>query len=76
MQIQIESTQVEVTILHNGAEVPARVWEGYTATGIKVSCLVTRIAVENTENTAQFERELQEHRPPTIMQAFPMRMIL
>lgn len=76
MQIEIHSTDVKVTILHNGAEVPARVWEGYTATGIKVSCLVARIAAKDTENLSQFERELQEVHAPSVMQAFPLRMIL
>ncbi len=76
MQIELQSTSLVVKILHNGAEVPARVWEGVTATGIKVQALVTRIAVEQTDNQAQFDRELEKHREPPAVCAFPLRMFL
>jgi hypothetical protein len=62
MQIAIESTQKIVTV--NG--VPARIWEGHTASGIPVHCYVTRIAVKEGLDTAEFDRELQEHKPPSV----------
>lgn len=73
MRIQIESTEKIVTL--NG--VPARIWEGQTESGIPVHCYVTRIAVANDQDTTEFEKELQEHRKPSVdVQAIPLRMIL
>jgi hypothetical protein len=74
MQITIRNTSKIVTI--NG--VPARIWEGESASGIKVHCYVTRIAIDKTETrTAEFERELQEQSPMSLeIQAIPLRMIL
>lgn len=59
MKIQVESTTKIVQL--NG--VPARIWEGKTAAGVPVHCYVTRIAT--VEDYADFERELQEHQPPS-----------
>ena len=68
MKITSTTKLVEV----NG--VPARVWEGETESGIPVLCLVTRVAVAKDQPCEQFERELQEHRPPTPDAAvFPTR---
>jgi hypothetical protein len=45
--------------------------------GIKVQALITRIAAKTGQDLSQFERELQETRPPSAdFQAFPLRMIL
>lgn len=74
MLIQIESTDKIVHL--NG--VPARIWEGVTDSGVKVHAYITRIACDKDEpNTEQFEKELQEHRPPSAeIAALPLRMIL
>lgn len=74
MQVQIHSTD-KIVHLNN---VPARIWEGITDTGIKVHCYITRIAVDKDEqNTEQFEKDLKEHRPPSAeVAAIPLRMIL
>lgn len=73
MEIQIESTDKIVEL--NG--VPARIWEGHTASGIPVHCYVTRIAVARDADTSQFEKELQEHRTPSVdVQTIPLRLIL
>lgn len=73
MQIAIEST--EKIVMVNG--VPARIWEGHTASGIAVHCYVTRIAVKNGLDTTEFERELQEHAVPSVdVQAIPLHLIL
>lgn len=74
MRIIIESTTKTVEV--NG--VPARIWEGYTASGIAVHCYVTRIAVHVDDNQRQFEAELQSHRPPrnADIDAIPNRLIL
>ena len=73
MKIAIEST---TKIVHlNG--VPARIWEGQTASGIPVHCYVTRIAVKKDINCSEFERELQEHAAPSPeIMAIPARLIL
>lgn len=73
MKIAIESTAKIVTI--NG--VPARIWEGHTASGIPVHCYVTRIAVKEDADCGDFERELQEHaKPSPEIMAIPARLIL
>ena len=47
------------------------------ASGIPVHCYVTRIAVANTEDTTEFEQELQEHAPPLPeVAAIPLRFII
>lgn len=73
MRITIESTTKEVTL--NG--VPARIWEGRTDSGIPCHVYVTRIAVDRDEDTAEFEQDLQEHRPASPeIEAIPLRLIL
>lgn len=53
--------------------VPVRVWEGVTESGVKCLVFVHRIAVSNSENAEQFERELKEQLPPGI--AYNLRQI-
>jgi hypothetical protein len=48
-----------------GNSVPARIWEGFTESGIPVHCYITRVAVKHDEDTSEFERELEEQRPPS-----------
>ena len=74
MRITIESTTETVTL--NG--VPARIWEGHTDSGIPVFCYITRVAVHEDVDRAQFEAELQEHRPPrnADIDAIPNRLLL
>ena len=74
MKITIESTSKVVEL--NG--VPARIWEGRTASGIPVHCFVTRIAVHKSEDASQFEAELKEQRPPSaeVDAAYPLRLVL
>jgi hypothetical protein len=58
-------------------EMPARIWEGTTNTGIKVHAYITRIAVNAEQNQKEFERELQACTPPSKeIEAIPMRMII
>jgi hypothetical protein len=61
VKIAIESTTKIVTL--NG--VPARVWEGETESGVPVVCFITRIAVEKSFDSSEFDAELQEHRHPS-----------
>ena len=73
MKLQIESTTKIVQV--NG--VPARIWEGETESGIPVHCYVTRVAVASDADHEEFERELEEHRVPSVdVQAIPLSLIL
>lgn len=73
MKITLENTSKIVEF--NG--VPARVWEGKTESGVTVVAFITRVAVPDTEDCTQFDRELQATRQPSaLVNAFPARMIL
>jgi hypothetical protein len=74
MKVTLESTDQIVDI--NG--VPARVWEGTTAAGIPCHALITRIAVHKNDDATEFERELQETRPPSpaLRDVYPARLVL
>jgi hypothetical protein len=79
MKVTLESTDQIVT-LHAGADgdVPARIWEGETASGIRVHAFITRIAVHKELDSSQFERELLETRPLSreLQGVYETRMIL
>jgi len=73
MRITIESTTKVVTL--NGVQ--ARIWEGKTDSGISCHAYITRIGVERTEDQVEFERELQEHRPPSPeIESIPLRLVI
>lgn len=84
MKITIESTSKIVTLEVGGRDVPARVWQGETESGIPVQCFVTRIAPEIRKDhpeidtlTAVFERDLRRQADPRpTVEAIPLRMIL
>lgn len=78
MKLTLENTATVLTICKDGVEIPARLWQGHTESGIYVQCLITRIAVSDTDDQQQFERELKECRPPEpeTPSAFPMRMVM
>lgn len=73
MKVMLESTTK--IVIANGVE--CRVWEGESEHGVKVAALITLISVRNSQDTAQFELELRQHRAPTAeSESFPLRMIL
>ena len=73
MKITIEST----TKIVNADGIDCRIWEGETERGVKVQCLIPRIAAWVGEDLAQFEAELREQRPPSAeVEVWPLRMIL
>jgi hypothetical protein len=73
MKVTIEST----TKIVKANDIDCRVWEGETEHGVKIICLIPRIAVKNGQDTSQFEAELKEQRAPSADTAvYPMRMIL
>lgn len=80
MKITIENTSKVVTFTLHGVDVPARIWQGETETGIPVQVYITRIAPEiprDDDRNEQFVRELEETAAPRpTVEAIPLRMIL
>lgn len=83
MKITVESTAEVVTLVtadgrRTPTEIQARIWEGQTESGIKVTCLIARIAVKKDQDCSQFEKELHEQKTPSTeaLQAFPLRLII
>lgn len=76
MEASLRSTSKIVHL--NG--VPARVWEGKTASGVEVHAFITRVAVREGQGDAvyaDFERELQEVDPPSpYIAEIPARLII
>ena len=75
MKITIENTS---KIVHLD-DVPARIWEGKTDSGIPVICYITRIAVPEGENVNhdEFRRELMECKAPSAeVEAIPLKLII
>jgi len=79
MNIHLASTAkvVFLSVPNQVGEVPARIWEGETDSGIKIHAYITRVAVDRDADCGQFERELQEHRAPSpAVEGIPLRLIL
>jgi hypothetical protein len=84
MKITIESTSKIVQLVIGGAKVPARVWQGETASGIPVQAFITRIAPEIPKSdprhhalTAEFDRDLQVQADPRpSVDAIPLRFFI
>lgn len=73
MEIQIHNTTKIVTI--NG--VPARVWEGCTASGIGVVTFITRIAVALEDDQSEFMAELEAATTPSAeVEAISLRLLI
>lgn len=72
MKVTLNSTTKIVTV----DNVPARVWEGETDSGIPVFALITRIATD-APDTTEFERELAACRVPSpAIRAIDARLVL
>lgn len=77
MQVTLHSTTRLVTLSTPSGEVPARIWEGTTETGIPCHAYITRIAVSNSDDSTQFQRELLECVAPSpALAVIPLRLIL
>lgn len=80
MNVTITSTSKVVQLncsFGNCMDVPARIWEGVTDSGIKVHCFITRIACDKHANQEQFQRELTEVVAPSgDVEVYPLRMVL
>jgi hypothetical protein len=71
MIIILQNTDKIVDV--NGIQ--SRLWQGKTDSGIQVTCLIIRIAVNMEADQTEFDRELIECRAPSpdADQAFPAR---
>ena len=78
MKVTLESTEKIVELTLHGQTLPARVWEGETANGIRCHAYITRIAVDPALDASEFERDLHEqHRPASAeIAAIPSRLVL
>ena len=77
MKVELESTTKIVELVINERLVPARIWEGKTASGIDVHAYITRIAAPDVADLYEFDRELQAHRPPSpALDGIPLRVTL
>lgn len=76
MKIIIESTTKIVEL----NDVPCRVWEGETDTGVKIFALIPRVAHDQKEPQEvhrQFARELIQSKAPSAeMEAIPARLVM
>lgn len=80
LELILRPTTRIVELTTDAGKVPARIWQGRTATGIPVHAYVTRVAVDQdrpAHELAEFERELAEQEPPRPdVAAIPLRLIL
>lgn len=77
MKVTLENTDKVVLLTIGEVTVPARVWEGVTDHGVACHAYITRIAVRDGDNAAEFERDLQEtRRASAAVEAIPLRLIL
>lgn len=74
MMIILENTDKLIDV--NGIQ--SRLWQGKTESGIQVTCLIIRLAVNAEEDQTEFDRELLETRPPSpeADKAFPIRLVV
>jgi hypothetical protein len=74
MIIILQNTDKIVDV--NGIQ--SRLWQGKTDSGIQVTCLIIRIAVNMEADQTEFDRELIECRAPSpeADQAFPARLVV
>lgn len=78
MKVTLESTDKVVELKTPSGVIPARLWEGTTASGIKCHAFITRIAVHKDDDAAEFERELKEQRAPSreLSGVYETRMVI
>ena len=80
MEVILRPTDMIVDLVGDHGEVPARVWQGKTSTGIPVHAYITRIAVSEDRpdhELKEFSDALQEtEKPRPDIAAIDARLIL
>jgi hypothetical protein len=76
--VTLTSTTRIVDLERDGVRILGRIWEGTTASGIRVVAVIPRIAAATGDNLEEFERDLQQCEPPSAMavEAIPLRLVL
>lgn len=54
MKITLKPTRKIIKFIVNGAEIPARIWEGETEKGVACHAYITRIAVGTKEDASEY----------------------
>lgn len=60
MKVTLENTDKLVTLIHDGQEMEARIWEGVTEKGVACHAYITRIACDFDADAREFELALLE----------------
>ncbi len=77
MKVTLVSTSKVVQLRKGGQDIPARVWEGTTAAGIKCHAFIAMIAADEAEDLEEFNIDLQGCAEPSReIAAIPLRMVL
>jgi hypothetical protein len=79
MKITLEPTTKIVDVVSDGAGKPfrARVWEGTTDDGTRVTAVIVRIAAPRDADNRALEQQLVEQRPPSVeLNCWPARLVL
>lgn len=82
IELHLRPTDKIVTLQDDvtGVDIPARIWQGKTASGVPVHAYITRVAVEAGRpqwEYDEFEVALRETEPPTpAVAAIDMRLII
>lgn len=80
MKVTLESTTKIVELRIGGPTgpiVPTRVWQGETEHGVRIHAYVTRIAVAEGQDMAEFERDLEALAAPRPeIAALPARLVV
>jgi hypothetical protein len=63
VRITLESTATLATLVVEGREIPVRLWQGTTSTGVPCVAFVTRLAFAGDAECAEPERDLIETTP-------------
>lgn len=71
MKATITSTDaiVDIDAIGHGGKTKARVWEGVTEAGVEFVAYIPLVQVKTDADNSQFERELSEHKRPSIATA-------
>jgi hypothetical protein len=77
VKITVESTSKIVEVMDGGDAIRCRVWEGESESGVRIYCLIARVAANSEQDLSQFDAELKETREPSPeIRAIPLRLIL
>ncbi len=79
MTITLTSTDRIIDLETASGKIPARIWEGTTASGIDIHAFITRVAVQKELDSSQFDRELREQHAalsPLLQQVYDARHLV